>query len=109
MTTNNGALKPGKSTPAPKLPTKLVRILSHFINGFSLNRFDAEAHHDHCLHSTVAVLKNGYGLDVDRQREQVPCLHGSAKTWVMRYWLSTDAANLKLARLVLRQMEAANV
>ncbi len=105
MATNNGDLKPGKSTPAPKLPSKIENILRLLLRRFSLNRFDAEDHHDHCLHSTISALQNGYGLDVDRQREQVPCLHGSAKTWVMRYWLSTDAANLKLARSVLNQME----
>jgi hypothetical protein len=105
MTTDNGALKPGKSTPAPKLPSKIENILRLLLRRFSLNRFDAEDHHDHCLHSTISALQNGYGIDVDRQREQVPCLHGREKTSVVRYSLNSDADNIKRARSVLNQME----
>jgi len=42
----------GKDTPKA---TKLEIILRQLVNGKSLNRFEAEHHHDHCLNSTISI------------------------------------------------------
>jgi hypothetical protein len=83
--------------------TKLKTILEWFWNGKSLNRFEAEAHHDHCLNTTVSTLQNTYGIEIDRKREKVPCLHGKAWTTVNRYWLSGTNENKKRAFELLSQ------
>jgi hypothetical protein len=41
--------------------TKIERILGLLQAGRTLNRFDAEAFGDHCLNSTIAVLRK-YGF-----------------------------------------------
>lgn len=88
----------GKHTPKA---TKLEIILRHLVNGKSLNRFEAEHHHDHCLNSTISTLQNGHGIIIDRERETLPCLNGTAKVSVKRYWLSTAPENIKRARTLL--------
>lgn len=80
--------------------TKIATILALLTSGRTLNRFEAEGHHDHCLHSTVAALQD-WGLRVDRQWERVPCLHGRAQVRVKRYWLRCDPDNLTAARALL--------
>ena len=69
------------STTPAKRKTKLARILEHFVNGGSLNRFEAERLGDHCLNSTIAALCGSHGLD-----ERVPNRFGS-ETRVTRYSL----------------------
>jgi hypothetical protein len=88
----------GKDTPKA---TKLENILRQLLNGKSLNRFEAEHHHDHCLNSTISTLQNGHGIIIDREREKVPCLDGAATTSVNRYWLNTKPENIKLAQTLL--------
>ena len=73
------------TTPA-KRKTKLCRILEHFVNGGSLNRFEAERLGDHCLNSTIAALCGNYGLAFIRVDERVPNRFGS-ETRVTRYRL----------------------
>ena len=85
--------------------TKLETILGLFVSGRSLNRFDAEQHHDHCLNSTVSGLQNGHGIVIDRERESVPCLSGAASVSVNRYWLNTKPDNIKRARDLLAKLE----
>lgn len=50
----------GSNTPEPpqkaRRTSKVATILALFVRGHNLNRFDAEKHHDHCLHSTVSSL-----------------------------------------------------
>jgi hypothetical protein len=84
--------------------TKIATILALFTQGRSLNRFQAEAHHDHCLHSTVAALQD-WGLKIDREWERVPCLGGRAEVRVKRYWLRCDPDNLAAARALLKVWE----
>jgi hypothetical protein len=82
--------------------TKKERVLSHFLTGAKLNRFEAESIvHDHCLHSNVSTLQREHGLVIDRVFETVPALRGLATARVCRYWLHPDPDNLKRARAVL--------
>jgi hypothetical protein len=85
--------------------TKLATILRLLVNGQSLNRFDAEHHHDHCLNSTISALQNGHGITIERERESVPCLGGMATVSVNRYWLNTQPDNVKQARDLLNHWE----
>lgn len=85
-------------------PTKIGSMLKLFVNGRSLNRFEAELYYDHCLHSTVSKLQD-WGLKVDRQWEQVPCLGAREQVRVKRYWLRCDPDNLQLARKLLSAWE----
>ncbi len=80
---------------------KHVNILKAFVEGRSLNRFEAESLHDHCLNSTVSVLQNTFGVIIDRHRESVPCVNGKASVSVNRYYLNERPENIKRARDVL--------
>lgn len=66
---------------------KKIRILRLFESGRSLNRFEAEREHDHCLHSTVASLERDYGLSISREWETVPG-YADIPTRVKRYFLT---------------------
>jgi hypothetical protein len=88
----------GKDTPKT---TKLEKILRQLVNGKSLNRFEAEHHHDHCLNTTISILQNKRGIIIDRERENVPCLNGADTTSVNRYWLNTEPDNIKRAHDLL--------
>jgi hypothetical protein len=92
----------GLNTPKK---TKLATILILLVSGRSLNKFEAENHHDHCLNTTVSTLQNGHGIVIDRERETVPCLNGVASTNVSRYWLNTKPDNIKRARDLLAKLE----
>jgi hypothetical protein len=85
--------------------TKLATILREFCMGRNMNRFEAEAHNDHCLHSTVSTLKNGYGIEIEREFETVPCLRGRRRVRCKRYWLDTTPANTAAARMLLAHLE----
>ena len=85
--------------------TKLATILREFLRGRNMNRFEAEAHNDHCLHSTVSTLQNGYGIQIEREFETVSCLRGRATVRCKRYWLDTDADNMVAARVLLSTLE----
>ena len=63
--------------------TKISKMAALFKAGISLNRFDAERYGEHCLNSTVAVLRaNGMGLH--GEWETVPTRFG-VTTRVKRY------------------------
>ena len=85
--------------------SKIAAILGLFVRGYTLNRFEAEAHNDHCLHSTVSSLQNDYGILIDRVSEKVPCLRRRKTVPVKRYWLDTTPANTAAARALLDQLE----
>lgn len=85
--------------------TKVEVILRLFVMGRNLNRFEAEDHHDHCLHSTVSTLQNDYGIKIARQFETVPCLRGRSTVPCKRYWLDTSPDNLAAARVLLAMLE----
>lgn len=102
MSDKNMTERSGLNTP-PK--TKLATILILLVSGRSLNRFDAEHHHDHCLNTTISTLQNGHGIVIDRERETVPCLSGAASVSVSRYWINTKPENIQRARDLLAKLE----
>jgi hypothetical protein len=80
MTNQNYGVMPGTVTSknsAKTTSTKIETILGSFLADRSLNRFEAEPLHDHCLNSTVSTLQNGHGVKIDRAREIAPCLGGA--------------------------------
>lgn len=79
-------------------PTKISRILAHLLRDRSLNRFEAERLGDHCLHSTISRLANGYGLSFVRKTEMVPNGFGSP-CQVTRYRL--PESEFERGRMVL--------
>lgn len=87
-----------------KIPSKLEIILHHLIKYRSINRFEAEKIHDHCLNSTISTLQNNYGIIIDRVRESVPCLNGLSTVSVNRYWLSPDGVNKQAAEVLMRRL-----
>lgn len=80
--------------------TKIKSILAAFLSGTSLNRFEAEGLHDHCLHSTVSSI-TAYGITISREWETVPCLRGRSRVRCKRYWLDNNPENVALARSLL--------
>lgn len=86
-------------------PEKWRRVLSAFLDGRSLNRFQAERPvsdgglSDHCLHSTVSTIQ-GKGVRISRKFESVPGYQG-IKTECCRYWIDPDPENLARAREIL--------
>ncbi|NHN76691.1 hypothetical protein HA520_05230 [Azotobacter chroococcum] len=85
-----------------KAPTKIARILTYLLEpGNSLNRFEAEKHGDHCLHTTISTLANSHGLEIQRQTEEVPTNWGEPCN-VTRY--SLPESQYQQARAVLAQM-----
>jgi hypothetical protein len=93
------------SKQADSKTSKLANILGLLVSGRSLNRFEAEQHHDHCLNTTISTLQNGHGIVIDRERETVPCLNGAATVSVSRYWLNTKPENVKRAHDLLAKLE----
>ena len=93
-----------KPLPGDKPRTKLEIMLNQFVMGRDFNRFEAEDHHDHCLHSTVSSLQNGYGIKIGREFETVPCLRGRSTVRCKRYWLDTSPENIAAARALLSMM-----
>jgi hypothetical protein len=81
--------------------TKLAHMLKVFSSGQSLNRFEAERYHDHCLNTTVSILQNSYKIQFNRVSETVPCLGGTAKVIVKRYWIDPKPENIQRARTLL--------
>lgn len=74
-----------------KGPAKIERVLAFLASGKSLNRFEAERLvNDHCLHSTMSVIKNRYGVAYSSRMETVPGWNGNP-TRVSRYWLQKEA------------------
>lgn len=93
------------TSAAPVTGSKIATILRLFLIGRNMNRFEAEAHHDHCLHSTVSTLQNGYGIKIARITEVVPCLRGRKTVPVSRYWLDTAMDNMAAARALISILE----
>lgn len=69
--------------------TEQYAILSALASGRSLNRFQAMELHDTCLNSTISTLQ-GKGIRIHRIFEKVPCIHGTKKVDVCRYFLKSD-------------------
>lgn len=94
-------------TGTPAKTTKLATILGLLVSGKSLNRFEAEHHHDHCLNSTISALQNVHSITIERERESVPCVGGMATVSVNLYRLNTKPENIKRARDLLAKLERA--
>lgn len=96
----NDFMTGGSGDGSPSRLPKLAQVLAVFVSGRSLNRFDAEHHNDHCLHSTISALEK-FNLMFCRMWEVVPCLRGQSTVRVKRYWLDSTPENLNLARALL--------
>lgn len=86
------------SSTNTKAPSKISRVLGHLLRHGPLNRFEAERIGDHCLHSTISSLANGYGLAFKRIPEKVPN-HWGLPCDVIRY--SLPRSERRSAKLVL--------
>lgn len=75
----------------PKLnrDTQKGYILSILASNSSLNRFDAEHHGAHALHSVIASIEK-LGIQVDREWEEVQSRWGHGVR-VKRYFLKQEA------------------
>jgi hypothetical protein len=60
------------------------------LNLHGLNRFEAERIGEHCLNSTVAVLREMYGDKLIQQWETVPTRYCETGVRVYRYWLISE-------------------
>jgi hypothetical protein len=94
--TDTHALPP---TPTPT-PTKNKRIATT-LTSRSLNRFEAEGYSDHCLNTTIAILRNKFGIVIDGKRETVPGYH-DIPTSVVRYSIAPE--NLEAALKIIERM-----
>ncbi|KXJ42261.1 hypothetical protein [Marinobacter sp. Hex_13] len=84
----------------PKKPTKIARMLALMLAGARLNRFEAADLGDSCFNSTISTLYNDYGLDFDREWEEVDNSFGGT-TPVKAYQLA-DASKERAARFLKR-------
>lgn len=64
-------------------------IILNLLKTGSLNRFEAERHGDHCLNSTVSILRNKKGYNILSIRERVPNRFGGT-TSVNRYFIPPE-------------------
>lgn len=104
-----GASEPGLENNSrkqnSKTPQKWKRVLAAFVNGRTLNRFQAERElHDHCLHSTVSTIQEN-GVPIERRAEAVPG-YQSIPTHVCRYWLAPEHYPKALALLRIKAVAA---
>lgn len=84
---NVGTAKPSSR----KIITKLHRIIDLLKNRpEGLNRFEAEQFGDHCLNSTVAVIRDMYGDKLIQRWEKVPSRYTNRGARVCRYWLAGE-------------------
>jgi hypothetical protein len=85
-----------QSTPKP---TKLERVLNALRGGASMNRFEAERIGEHCLNSTIAVLRQTGHL-ISGEWETVPTRFGKPAR-VLRYrYIGPRAAGNPFAELL---------
>lgn len=68
---------------------KLPNVVFYLLAGGTLNRFEAERIGDHCLNSTISVIRNVLGLPIGDRWESVPNRFGTM-TLVKRYWLMPE-------------------
>lgn len=80
-------------------PTKEADVLrALYLN--SLNRFEAERIGDHCLNTTVSILRKK-GIVILDEWEKVPSRGVRGQTNVKRYWLAPEPKSLDRARYLL--------
>jgi len=88
----NTAGQGGESVTAKSLKTKPITKLNRIINILrtrpeGLNRFEAEQYGDHCLNSTIAVIRDLYGDRLIQRWETVPSRFTQHGVRVLRFWL----------------------
>ena len=71
----------------PKRIKKIDRVEAALKLPAGLNRFEAERIGEHCLNSTVAVLREMYGDKLIQQWETVPTRYCETGVRVLRYWI----------------------
>lgn len=71
----------------PKRTKKIDRVVAALEHPHGLNRFEAERIGEHCLNSTVAVIRESYGDKLIQQWETVPTRYCETGVRVYRYWL----------------------
>lgn len=71
----------------PKRTKKIDRVIAALEQPHGLNRFEAERIGEHCLNSTVAVIRESYGDKLIQQWETVPTRYCETGVRVLRYWL----------------------
>lgn len=81
----------GIANTASRQHTKLARVIEALRDPAGLNRFEAERLGDHCLNSTVAIVREMYGVKLIQRREIVPTRFNDKGVHVNRYWLTTEA------------------
>lgn len=79
-----GTAKQSKSKATTKL-ARIINILRTRPEG--LNRFEAEQFGDHCLNSTIAVIRDLYGDELIQRWETVPSRFTQHGVRVLRFWL----------------------
>jgi len=93
LTTNKNALREqgvettNDTTNKPKSIKKIDRVIEALKQPHGLNRFEAERIGDHCLNSTVAVIRTAHGARLHQEWETVPTRYNSDGVRVKRYWL----------------------
>lgn len=81
-----------KSSKPLKTITKIQRVTDLLkARAEGLNRFEAEAFGDHCLNSTIAVIRAMYGDKLIQRWETVPSRYTSKGVRCLRYWLAPGA------------------
>ncbi|MDP3514179.1 MAG: hypothetical protein Q8S20_15680 [Sulfuritalea sp.] len=71
-----------------KVTTKIDRIIGLLRSRpEGLNRFEAEQFGEHCLNSTVAIIRATYGAKLIQRWETVPSRFSDRGVRVLRFWL----------------------
>lgn len=78
----------GIANTASRQHTKLGRVIEALRDPAGLNRFEAERLGDHCLNSTIAIIRQMYGDKLIQRREIVPSRFTDKGVHVNRYWLT---------------------
>ncbi len=88
---NAGLQQPGEVCKAknlnPKRIKKIDRVEAALKLPHGMNRFEAERIGEHCLNSTVAVIREMYGDKLIQQWETVPTRYCETGVRVLRYWI----------------------
>ncbi len=76
-----------------KIITKIDRVTAILkTRQEGLNRFEAESYGEHCLNSTIAVIRRTHGSRLIQRWETVPSRHTEKGVRVLRFWLTSEVA-----------------
>ena len=86
---HTGRAEPSATSAASQPPRKWARVLRHFVDGKTLNRFDAYRElRDSCLNTTVSQIERR-GVTILRHEETVPGAFGPVHC--CRYWIAPES------------------